>query len=563
MAPLDEVSQIPKYLGKNSAQQQPDERAIQAAQMAVEAAAKQGAPSALGYPGTAPGVAAAASPVSGAQMAKVSKPVAGGPNTPTDYPSQPVARSSQSSARTFETVSQTQPQRISEPKSEPTAAPIVEPIVAPKAAPKAAPKSEPSIPRAAMGELASQILDHSPPPQSGQTASKRSVETTVPPSVESLTSAKSLQDNQKTHDDRHDGRSVPATPRSVFEPTAEEIQRQNHAHINQLPLGEIALEDFVSEHNYDTNPPVRVHGDIVSGGEKTAVSAASIDAGDIEQNVDQNPAAKKSKNKNITSVAEQAAPTADDSDVADLLGIAAKPAARDDDSDIEDLLELAAKSAAKKSKLNKPKSKEPTALIVTEDAASASGSAQRGAPSFVAEPASRQSSITDLNLQPVVPATQTNPPSTARVTEAPSISDVTHSQSRFQSVDQGAQIYSAPLVADHLPRCPHCYVPLEGGSRFCGECGFTLPERIPSCQNCAQALEPAAKFCGECGARQSPSQTPAPLAVAASIGVTQEQLSSVPQDALATGENFKHWVSAISPQRQENWMVKLLRMLEE
>lgn len=55
-----------------------------------------------------------------------------------------------------------------------------------------------------------------------------------------------------------------------------------------------------------------------------------------------------------------------------------------------------------------------------------------------------------------------------------------------------------------LPRCPECSAFLEGNSRFCGECGYSLPERIPECSSCSCPLEPSAKFCGECG-------TPVPL----------------------------------------------------
>jgi predicted amidophosphoribosyltransferase len=47
--------------------------------------------------------------------------------------------------------------------------------------------------------------------------------------------------------------------------------------------------------------------------------------------------------------------------------------------------------------------------------------------------------------------------------------------------------------------CPQCYNALEANARFCGECGYTLPERIPACPTCGVPLEPSAKFCGECG----------------------------------------------------------------
>lgn len=49
------------------------------------------------------------------------------------------------------------------------------------------------------------------------------------------------------------------------------------------------------------------------------------------------------------------------------------------------------------------------------------------------------------------------------------------------------------------PMCPQCYTALEAHARFCGECGYTLPERVPACPTCGAPLETTAKFCGECG----------------------------------------------------------------
>jgi hypothetical protein len=59
--------------------------------------------------------------------------------------------------------------------------------------------------------------------------------------------------------------------------------------------------------------------------------------------------------------------------------------------------------------------------------------------------------------------------------------------------------------AGTLPICPSCGNGLEANARFCGECGYSLPERIMACSGCALPLEPGAKFCGECG-------TPVPAA---------------------------------------------------
>ncbi len=49
------------------------------------------------------------------------------------------------------------------------------------------------------------------------------------------------------------------------------------------------------------------------------------------------------------------------------------------------------------------------------------------------------------------------------------------------------------------PACPSCANPLEANARFCGECGYSLPERVMACKGCGAPLEANAKFCGECG----------------------------------------------------------------
>lgn len=50
---------------------------------------------------------------------------------------------------------------------------------------------------------------------------------------------------------------------------------------------------------------------------------------------------------------------------------------------------------------------------------------------------------------------------------------------------------------------------------------------------------------------------------ASSIGITQAQLSAVPQEALTSSETFKRWMDSMNPNKQETWMVKLLRFLEQ
>jgi len=63
----------------------------------------------------------------------------------------------------------------------------------------------------------------------------------------------------------------------------------------------------------------------------------------------------------------------------------------------------------------------------------------------------------------------------------------------------GHQQAPMPEPAGGLPVCPSCGNGLEVNARFCGECGYSLPERIAACIGCAAPLEPGAKFCGECG----------------------------------------------------------------
>jgi predicted amidophosphoribosyltransferase len=107
---------------------------------------------------------------------------------------------------------------------------------------------------------------------------------------------------------------------------------------------------------------------------------------------------------------------------------------------------------------------------------------------------------------------------------------------------RGNSAYFDPMLHGHMgpaqvpssggfPICPSCGTNLEANARFCGECGYSLPERIPACAGCGVALEPGAKFCGECG-------TP----------VLQVPAASQPQvDAKGKGGN---------------WMIKFLKFLE-
>jgi len=73
-----------------------------------------------------------------------------------------------------------------------------------------------------------------------------------------------------------------------------------------------------------------------------------------------------------------------------------------------------------------------------------------------------------------------------------------------QPASQPSQIPTPPAYVEEeqdstKPKCVQCGNKLEVNSLFCGECGYSLPERIPPCPSCGEPVEPGAKFCGECG----------------------------------------------------------------
>jgi hypothetical protein len=110
---------------------------------------------------------------------------------------------------------------------------------------------------------------------------------------------------------------------------------------------------------------------------------------------------------------------------------------------------------------------------------------------------------------------------------------------------------------DDAPHCPECSARLEGGSNFCGECGYKLGVRIPTCVSCQAPLDPTARFCGECGAKvadpagganPAPSQgSAAPNAIA-------------PQDPEKAMEDY---LSGFGPnQKDKHWSNKLKKILD-
>jgi DNA helicase-2/ATP-dependent DNA helicase PcrA len=344
------------------------------------------------------------------------------------------------------------------------------------------------------------------------------------------------QKSQQAQSPSH--RSIPATPPSVFEPPPELHDIAHHA---ELPLGELNLNQFSEEHNYDATPPTR--GDMHHMHGEYHPPAATAD--------------------------QQSASTS---------------ASGKDPDDISDLLELAAKAPSKKAKGGgKSKASSKASADAAPQPEFVSDLPESGPvpdpvpyldndflpaqqPQYAPQQAVQQEAYQPQTVQPqpIQPQMQQQPVQ-YRQPQPPQQPGVSAPQQpwgeQIQQLQQGGQLHSPPEFPDHHPRCPHCYVPLEGGSRFCGECGYTLPERIPVCQKCNTALEPGAKFCGECGAKQVDMK--APVAVASSLGITQAELANVPPEALSSTENFKRYMSAINPQGQQTWMVKLLKFLEQ
>ncbi|MBA3859501.1 MAG: hypothetical protein C0507_21565, partial [Cyanobacteria bacterium PR.3.49] len=111
---------------------------------------------------------------------------------------------------------------------------------------------------------------------------------------------------------------------------------------------------------------------------------------------------------------------------------------------------------------------------------------------------------------------------------------------------------------DEAPHCPQCSALLEGGSQFCGECGYRLGVRIPQCVSCQSPLDPAARFCGECGTKVADAtangQNPAPPHGAAGGAPPQ------PADPEKAMEDY---LSGFGPnQKDKHWSNKLKKILD-
>jgi DNA helicase-2/ATP-dependent DNA helicase PcrA len=108
---------------------------------------------------------------------------------------------------------------------------------------------------------------------------------------------------------------------------------------------------------------------------------------------------------------------------------------------------------------------------------------------------------------------------------------------------QQQQPYPHQQGAQHHIQCPHCFAISEGHSNFCGECGFMTRQpaapTLKSCHLCGAPLDIHGRFCGECGSKQ-PEEHHQP---AGTPDQSQYQLTKSPS--------------------QRNWVVKLLKILEE
>ncbi len=129
------------------------------------------------------------------------------------------------------------------------------------------------------------------------------------------------------------------------------------------------------------------------------------------------------------------------------------------------------------------------------------------------------------------------------------------------SVQQPVQqpVQSFAQGDDDAPHCPECSARLEGGSNFCGECGYKLGVRIPTCVSCQAPLDPTARFCGECGTKvidpaagANPVPEGAPLPNSAGQNVSQD-----PEKAM------EDYLSGFGPnQKDKHWSNKLKKILD-
>jgi len=74
-------------------------------------------------------------------------------------------------------------------------------------------------------------------------------------------------------------------------------------------------------------------------------------------------------------------------------------------------------------------------------------------------------------------------------------------QGKVRAVDQVSEV-DAKTTA--VAACPHCHARVEGGGKFCPECGKPLALQA-TCAKCGTKFSASAKFCPECGDARLPS----------------------------------------------------------
>ncbi len=114
---------------------------------------------------------------------------------------------------------------------------------------------------------------------------------------------------------------------------------------------------------------------------------------------------------------------------------------------------------------------------------------------------------------------------------------------------------------DDAPHCPQCSARLEGGSNFCGECGYKLGIRIPTCVSCQAPLDPTARFCGECGTKvldpAAGANQPPANANNAAANEANQTLQQSPEKAM------EDYLSGFGPNQQDkHWSNKLKKILD-
>ncbi|MBC8000410.1 MAG: zinc ribbon domain-containing protein, partial [Leptolyngbya sp.] len=128
-----------------------------------------------------------------------------------------------------------------------------------------------------------------------------------------------------------------------------------------------------------------------------------------------------------------------------------------------------------------------------------------------------------------------------------------------------------PASNPDAPHCPQCSLPLEGGSNFCGECGYKLGVRIPVCVACQVPLDPSARFCGECGHRVDEEAANTVWGAvgkkASQIAEEEEKKSPIAKGPFNTQGDpekaMEDYLSGFGPnQKDKHWSNKLKKIMD-